>query len=203
MAQFISAEHLTGICHRPAEDRAVYLIYAQSLNPLIFSQRTGIMTSFRVVLFIFSFCGTFISCCSATRPSLGIEQSAAQRRPNLILIMADDLGAKELSCYGHPKHHTPHLDQLARTGVQFNTCYTACICHPTRFEIMTGQYGSTNGVCQFAGRPGGPDPNSPEEQIVNHLTFGKVLQASWLRDGAVRQVAAHGQSPDARARMWF
>jgi arylsulfatase A len=102
--------------------------------------------------------------------------AAPPARPNLIVILADDMGAKELACYGHPTHRTPHLDELARTGVQFVTCYTACICHPTRFEIMTGQYGSTNGVHHFAGRPGGPDPNSREEQIVNHLTFGTVLQ---------------------------
>jgi arylsulfatase A len=101
---------------------------------------------------------------------------AEQKQPNLIVIMADDLGAKELSCYGHEKHETPHLDRLAKTGVQFNTAYTACICHPTRFEIMTGQYASNNGVYHFAGRAGGPNPDSPEEQIVNHLTFGKVLK---------------------------
>ncbi len=102
--------------------------------------------------------------------------AAESERPNLIVIMADDLGAKELSCYGNEEHATPCLDRLAATGVQFETAYTACICHPTRFEIMTGQYGSTNGVHHFAGRPGGPDPKSPEEQIVNHLTFGKVLK---------------------------
>jgi arylsulfatase A len=106
------------------------------------------------------------------------EAAEPQRRPNLVLIMADDLGAKELSCYGHPRHRTPRLDRLARDGVQFRTCYTACICHPTRFEIMTGQYGSTNGVFQFAGRPGGPAVDAPEEQIVNHLTFGKVLKSA-------------------------
>ena len=102
--------------------------------------------------------------------------AAEKKRPNLIVIMADDLGAKELSCYGHEQHRTPRLDRLAATGVQFQTAYTACICHPTRFEIMTGQYGCTNGVYHFAGRPGGPGPGSPEEQIVNHLTFGKVLK---------------------------
>lgn len=102
--------------------------------------------------------------------------AAEKKQPNLILIMADDLGAKELSCYGNEKHDTPNLDRLAASGVQFQTAYTACICHPTRFEIMTGQYGCTNGVYHFAGRPGGPDPKSPEEQIVNHLTFGKVLK---------------------------
>ena len=101
---------------------------------------------------------------------------AENRPPNLIVIMADDLGAKELSCYGHQEHKTPRLDELAKTGVQFDTAYTACICHPTRFEIMTGQYGAKNGVYHFADRPGGPGKDSPEEQIVNHLTFGKVLK---------------------------
>ncbi len=102
--------------------------------------------------------------------------AAAEKRPNLIVILADDLGAKELSCYGNEKHNTPNLDRLAATGVQFNTAYTACICHPTRFEIMTGQYGCTNGVYHFPGSPGGPAPNSPEEQITSHLTFGTVLK---------------------------
>jgi len=97
------------------------------------------------------------------------------KRPNIILLMADDLGAKELSCYGHAKHRTPNLDRLADTGVRFDTCYSTPICHSTRFEIMTGQYGCHNGVYQFAGRRGGPKPDSPEEQIVNHRTFAQVL----------------------------
>jgi arylsulfatase A len=117
-------------------------------------------------------------------------------KPNFIVIMADDLSAKELACYGHAKHQTPNLDQLARTGVQFDTCYTACICHPTRFEIMTGQYGCTNGVHHFAGRAGGPDPNSPEEQIVNHLTFGKVLKAAGYATAMSGKWQLTGNLPD-------
>jgi len=116
-----------------------------------------------------------------TRAGLAAENPVAAARPadrppNLILILADDLGAKELSCYGNREHHTPNLDRLARTGVQFATCYATPLCHPTRFEIMTGQYGHHNGVYQFAGRPGGPSPNAPEEQIVNHRTFAQVLK---------------------------
>lgn len=120
----------------------------------------------------------------------------ASDRPNLIVIMADDLGAKELSCYGHPLHQTPHLDRLAGSGIQFDTCYTACICHPTRFEIMTGQYGSTNGVYHFAGRPGGPGRNSPEEQIVNHLTFGKVLQGAGYATAQAGKWQLTGEHPN-------
>lgn len=101
---------------------------------------------------------------------------ARPKPPNLIVIMADDLGAKELGCYGNSRHKTPNLDKLAETGVFFKTCYAAAICHPTRFMIMTGQYGCHNGVCQFAGRAGGPKPTDPEENIANHRTFAQVLK---------------------------
>lgn len=104
------------------------------------------------------------------------EQKSGQRPPNLIVLMADDLGAKELACYGNTKHRTPHLDQLARTGVQFKTAYATPICHPTRFEIMTGQYGHHNGIYQFPGRRGGPVAGSPEDDIANHVTFAQLLK---------------------------
>jgi arylsulfatase A len=129
--------------------------------------------------------------------------SAEPSRPNVILIMADDLGAKELACYGHPEHRTPNLDELARTGIRFETCYTACICHPTRFEIMTGQYGSTNGVYQFAGRAGGPKPDSPEEQIVNHLTFGKVLKAAGYSTAMAGKWQLSGKIPNLVVECGF
>ena len=127
--------------------------------------------------------------------SAGAETKNQDRPPNLILIMADDLGAKELSCYGNTEHDTPHLDKLARTGVQFKTCYTAAICHPTRFEIMTGQYGSHNGVFHFAGRRGGPKPDSPEEQIVNHVTFAQVLKPQGYATGLAGKWQLTGKIP--------
>ena len=97
-------------------------------------------------------------------------------KPNFIVVMADDLGAKELACYGHRKHRTPHLDALARGGVLFRTCYTAPICHPTRVMIMTGQYACHNKVHHFAGRRGGPKRGSPEENMTNHFTFAQMLK---------------------------
>jgi len=120
---------------------------------------------------------------------------ADSRPPNLIVILADDLGAKELSCYGNEDHHTPNLDRLARTGVQFNTCYSTPICHPTRFEIMTGQYGSNNKVYHFAGRRGGPKPTSPEEQIVNHLTFAQMLKPKGYATGMAGKWQLTGKVP--------
>lgn len=108
--------------------------------------------------------------------SSALGGNSRKRPPNLIVIMADDLGAKELACYGNKQHDTPNLDRLAKTGVQFNTCYSTPICHPTRFEIMTGQYGHHNGVFQFPGRPGGPAVGSPEDDISSKVTFAHVLK---------------------------
>ena len=106
----------------------------------------------------------------------GLQARSEARPPNLIVIMADDLGAKELSCYGNQEHHTPNLDGLARTGARFKTCYATPLCHPTRFEIMTGQYGHHNQIYQFPGRRGGPVAGSPEDDIARHLTFAQVLK---------------------------
>jgi arylsulfatase A len=102
--------------------------------------------------------------------------SSGGRPLNFIVIMADDLGAKELSCYGNTEHSTPNLDQLAETGMQFKTCYATPICHPTRFEIMTGQYGHHNGIYQFPGRAGGPVAGSPVDDIARKVTFAQVLK---------------------------
>lgn len=71
-----------------------------------------------------------------TFPVLG-----AARMPNVILILADDLGWTDLACFGSDFYETPHLDQLAREGMKFTQNYSACtVCSPTRAALMTGKY---------------------------------------------------------------
>ncbi|TKJ35954.1 MAG: arylsulfatase [Planctomycetes bacterium B3_Pla] len=118
--------------------------------------------------------GLAAACMLLNRPSS--FAASGKRPPNLIVIMADDLGAKELSCYGNKQHLTPNLDLLAQTGLRFETCYSTPICHPTRFEIMTGQYGHHNKIFHFPGRRGGPIAGAPEDDISRHLTFAQVLK---------------------------
>ena len=61
--------------------------------------------------------------------------------PNVVLIMADDLGYHDLGCYGHPKIKTPVLDQLAKKGVKLTGFYSgATVCTPSRIALMTGSY---------------------------------------------------------------
>ncbi len=61
-------------------------------------------------------------------------------RPNILFILCDDLGIKDLHCYGREDHHTPNLDRLAREGVRFTSSYCAQpICSPSRAAILTGK----------------------------------------------------------------
>jgi arylsulfatase A-like enzyme len=67
--------------------------------------------------------------------------AAAQDRPNVIFILADDLGYSDLSCYGATKVKTPHLDRLAAEGISFTDFHTAAsICSPSRAAFLTGAY---------------------------------------------------------------
>jgi len=66
---------------------------------------------------------------------------SAQTRPNIIYIMADDLGYADLSSYGRKDYETPNLDKLAKQGVKFMNAYAAApVCTPTRAAFMTGRY---------------------------------------------------------------
>jgi arylsulfatase A len=64
------------------------------------------------------------------------------RKPNIVLIMADDLGWKELGCYGQEKINTPHIDRLAAEGMMFMQFYAgSAVCAPSRCNLMTGMHG--------------------------------------------------------------
>lgn len=103
--------------------------------------------------------------------------AAAERPPNIILILGDDLGAKELSCYGSQKHKTPHLDHLAREGVRFETFYAMPLCTPTRVCLMTGQYGFHNGFLGMQDPAFKPTADSPKAAIGNHFTHADLLKS--------------------------
>ncbi|MBN4046839.1 sulfatase-like hydrolase/transferase [bacterium AH-315-P07] len=69
---------------------------------------------------------------------------AQAKQPNVILIMADDLGYETLGTYGTADYKTPVLDKLAATGMKFNHCYSQPLCTPSRVQIMTGRYNFRN-----------------------------------------------------------
>ena len=69
---------------------------------------------------------------------------AAGRKPNLIVILADDFGNECVSANGGQSYQTPNLDRLAATGMRFENCHVQPVCTPTRIEVMTGIYNVRN-----------------------------------------------------------
>ena len=67
--------------------------------------------------------------------------AARHNKTNVVLILIDDLGWKDVGCYGSTYYQTPHIDRLASGGMRFTDGYAACnVCSPTRAAIMTGKY---------------------------------------------------------------
>lgn len=76
--------------------------------------------------------------------------AATAEKPNIVFLLADDLGWTDLKCYGSSFHETPNIDQLARDGMKFTTFYSAgSICSPTRASILTGKYPVRTGITDW------------------------------------------------------
>lgn len=77
-------------------------------------------------------------------------QNSTAAKPNLVFILADDLGWADLPCYGNLFNEAPNLDDLAKAGMRFTNAYAACpVCSPTRASIQSGQYPARVGVIDF------------------------------------------------------
>ncbi len=69
-------------------------------------------------------------------------------KPNIVIILADDLGWGDLGCYGHPSIRTPNLDRMAAEGMRFTDFYSAAeVCTPSRAALLTGRYPIRSGMC--------------------------------------------------------
>ena len=73
-----------------------------------------------------------------------LRLNANPDRPNIILIMADDLGYETITANGGESYQTPLLDRLAEEGTRFEHCYAQPLCTPSRVQIMTGRYNVRN-----------------------------------------------------------
>lgn len=71
---------------------------------------------------------------------LAVSAFAADRKPNIVLVLIDDMGQTDLGCYGSKFYETPNVDKLARAGMRFTNAYSACtVCSPTRAALLTGR----------------------------------------------------------------
>ena len=107
------------------------------------------------------------------------------KKPNIIFILIDDMGYKDLSCYGSGFYETPNLDMLACEGMMFTDAYAACpVCSPTRASILSGKYPARIGVTDWIGaHTRGRLIDAP---YIKQLPLSEKSLASALKDGGYK-----------------
>lgn len=118
-----------------------------------------------------------------------VAAMADERRPNIVVILADDLGYTDLSVYGSKYYETPHIDRLAGDGIRFTNGYTCgANCQPTRAALMSGQYGPRTGIYTVGNInrfPWQTQTLRPVDNVVS-LPLEKVTIAESLRRAGYR-----------------
>ncbi len=92
-----------------------------------------------------------------------MNSDAFGERPNIVLILADDVGCEPLGCYGGSSYKTPNIDRLAVNGMRFRHCYSMPSCHPTRICLLTGRY-----PFRLKNPKWGSFPKAAESQTIAH-----------------------------------
>ena len=126
-------------------------------------------------------------------PSLLFGQE--DNRPNILFILADDVGQEVLGCYGGESYSTPHLDELASTGMQFQHAYSMPTCFPTRLTLLTGQYPPRHGKIIWGNFP----------QQAENFTFSNHLQHNGYKTGIAGkwQLTLLKDDPEHPKRLGF
>src|SRR4051794_21621868 len=101
-------------------------------------------------------------------------------RPDIVLIMADDMGFSDVGCYGS-EIATPHLDGLARGGLRFTQFYNAARCCPTRASLMTGLYPHQAGIGHMMEDKGPEFPGYRGDLNKNCVTIAEALKPGGYR----------------------
>jgi arylsulfatase A-like enzyme len=97
-----------------------------------------------------------------------LPRAQAAPKPNIILILADDMGYGDIAPFGSMKNRTPNLDRMAREGVKFTSFYAAPVCTPSRAQILTGCYAKRVSLPQVLS-PAAPIGLSPNEHCIAEL----------------------------------
>ena len=122
-----------------------------------------------------------------------MEPETRQQRPNIVLILIDDLGWRDLGCYGSTFYETPNIDRLAARGMRFTDAYAACpVCSPTRASILTGKYPATVGVTDYIDWIGDAHP-----------ARGRLVDVPYLHDlPCIRNDACAALGADGGYATW-
>ena len=137
---------------------------------------------------------------------MGRLPACYSEKPNIIFVLADDLGWSELGCYGNSFNETPHLDQLAKDGIRFTQAYAAApVCSPYRAALLTGQHPARVGITDYL------RPNSANALSTSHTSLPKVLSkhgyatgmiGKWHLTGYEYHSAAHEIKPQNHGFQW-
>jgi len=101
-------------------------------------------------------------------------------KPNVVYVLADDLGYSELGCYGNTFNETPNLDRLARQGMRFTDAYAAApVCSPYRAALMTGQWPARIGITDYL------RPNDPKHLPPEATTIAEVFKSAGYATGMI------------------
>jgi arylsulfatase A-like enzyme len=120
--------------------------------------------------------------CGAIQTANCEQKPTAGRTPNIIFILADDLGYGDLGCYGQQVIVTPHIDQMAKEGMRFTHFYAgATVCAPSRSVLMTGQH---HGHTRVRGNAGAMNPQA-QALRADDVTVAKVLQSAGYRTALI------------------
>lgn len=137
------------------------------------------------------------------------DKDELAERPNVLFILADDLGWSDLGCYGSSFYETPRIDLLATEGVRFTNAYAAChVCSPTRASILTGQYPARLHLTDWLpGRPDYPFQQLKNAVTVQHLPYRQKTLAQALKEqGYTTAVIGKwhlGEDPQSIERQGF
>ena len=128
------------------------------------------------------------------------EIAKPDRKPNIIFILADDLGWADVGCYGQRKIRTPNLDRLAVEGMRFTDCYAgSTVCAPSRSVLMTGQHTGHTRVRGNSCQTGGILVGKTRRMHLTDkdVTVGNVLQGAGYRTCLVGKWHLEGYQPEA------
>ncbi len=127
-----------------------------------------------------------------------VRSAAAERPPNIVVFLIDDLGATDLGCFGSTFYETPNVDRLAAGGMRFTAAYAACpVCSPTRASIMTGRYQQRTGITDYINTLGTNQPEHWERNTrllpapnADQLALKERTIAEVLRDAGYATFSA-------------
>jgi arylsulfatase A len=121
-----------------------------------------------------------------------LSATAQTKKPNIIFVLADDLGIDGVSCYGADFYKTPEIDKLAKTGIRYTNAYTAPLCGPSRAMILTGRYAFRTGAVN--------QDQTGEFKPSDEIMMSKILKSAGY---TTSMIGKWGQLPLGPAEFEF